>query len=329
MAISFNKVVTNSTPASPLAIDPAATANDVLISGEVCDFTDSSTFSITAFDAIARQETTTDAQNLGVNRKKAATGSEGSLNITNSAARAMIGFILALTGADNTTPEDVTTVVVNNNTGAASPATLTANITPVTDGCMIVAIMGTDTTASVNATTTFSTTSGTTGAWTTRADLNSGFNNIAVGTALQTTAGAITVQGSSSFASGTAGRAMIVMAIRPGAGGAAAFSLNAEPGSFTVTGAAAGVLAARILSADPGVLVITGSDAGVLAARILAADPGAYVVTGAEASLIRDAVMNAQPGAFSVSGADADLDFSGEQAVIVMPYKLFRLRRGR
>ena len=221
MAISFNKVVTNSTPASPLAINPAATANDVLISGQVCDFNDGSTFSVTGFDVIDRQETTTDAQNLGVNRKKAATGSEGSLNITNSAGRAMIGFILALTGGDNTTPEDVTSVKANNNTGASSPATLSASITPTTDGCMIVAIMGTDTTGSLNATTTFSTTSGTTGAWTTQADLNSGFNNIAVGTALQTTAGAITVQGSSTFASGTAGRAIILMAIRPAAGGAA------------------------------------------------------------------------------------------------------------
>src|SRR3990167_5375728 len=104
MAISFNKVVTNSTPASPLAIDPAATANDVLISGVVNDAISDSTFSITGFDAIAYQETTTDTQHIDVHRKKTATGSEGSLNITDSGAEDMIGFILALTGADNTTP---------------------------------------------------------------------------------------------------------------------------------------------------------------------------------------------------------------------------------
>ena len=219
MAITLNVIATNSANAHPLPINPGATLHDVLIAGVVTDSSgDGNPYAATSFDQLVLQHTTADSQDLAVLRKKDASGSEGSLDITNNIAAEMIGFIMSLTGADNTTPEDVASTVANNNTADASPWTIDTSITPVTDGCMIVAVMGSDTTsASTPVVHTFATTVGTTGAWTVRADLGTGFRKISVATAIQTIAGAITVRGTGTLAAVSAGRSMALLAIRPAA----------------------------------------------------------------------------------------------------------------
>lgn len=221
MAISYNTIASNSTPAHPLAINPGATLHDVLITGVVTDTTSTgSPFAETGFDQIALQSITIDGQNLAVLRKKDATGSEGSLNISDPSSAAMIGFTMAISGADNTTPENVISVEVSNNTADPAPAVIDGTIVPTTNGCMIVAVMGIDALSSADdPVAAFSTITGTTGAWTVRGDYHNGFYNIAVATCVQATAGSITVRGQVSSMAGNAGRSMVLIAIKPAAAG--------------------------------------------------------------------------------------------------------------
>jgi hypothetical protein len=81
--------------------------------------------------------------------------------------------------------------------------------------------------------------------------------------------------------------------------------INAAPGSFAVTGFATGNLGyGRALNAQPGTFIVTGSAAGTLADRVMNAVPGTYAVTGFAAGVPHDYNLNAQPGAFAVTGAD-------------------------
>ena len=167
----------------------------------------------------AWQVTTTDAQSLAVWIKNTgAAGGETSIDVTTSTVNLNGG--MAIGGVDATTFQDVTAPApANNNTGQSSVATITNSITPTTNGSLIIAIKGTDTTASTDATHTFS---GGGLTWTTRADQQDGFRNVGVGTAEQTTAAAITVTGSSTYSAGNAGQAMFLLALRnasPPAGG--------------------------------------------------------------------------------------------------------------
>lgn len=86
--------------------------------------------------------------------------------------------------------------------------------------------------------------------------------------------------------------------------------LTAAPGAYTLTGANAGALAGRLLSGNPGSYALTGFDASLLAARLLTAEPGAYVLTGSAASLLADRLLTAAPGSYSLTGAAAELLFT-------------------
>jgi hypothetical protein len=88
---------------------------------------------------------------------------------------------------------------------------------------------------------------------------------------------------------------------------AAARLFDAQPSSYTVTGAAATVVAGRAIDAASGLYSVTGSDATVLPARAILADPGAYTVTGAAATVAAGLLFDAQPGAYSVTGSAATI----------------------
>ena len=66
-------------------------------------------------------------------------------------------------------------------------------------------------------------------------------------------------------------------------GGAVAFDLDCQPGTFLLSGKAAGLLADRILSGDVGLYDINGISAGVCAGRMLGVDAGSYAIAGANA----------------------------------------------
>jgi hypothetical protein len=81
--------------------------------------------------------------------------------------------------------------------------------------------------------------------------------------------------------------------------------LDAASGSYSVTGADTGMYVGRKLSADPGAYSITGADAGLITSRILNAEAGSYTVTGFDATMGRLFTMNAEPGSYAITGADA------------------------
>jgi len=85
------------------------------------------------------------------------------------------------------------------------------------------------------------------------------------------------------------------------------FFLNADPGSYSITGIAANLIADHLLGANPGTYVITGIAADLLAGRILSADIGSYSLSGIAASLIADRLLNADPGVYTLTGIAADI----------------------
>lgn len=95
--------------------------------------------------------------------------------------------------------------------------------------------------------------------------------------------------------------------IHPAAAGGTNFPLDAQPGSYTLTGSVAGALASRIVNASPGSYAVTGSVAGLIAARLINAAPGSYVVTGDTAGLALERVLSADPGSYTITGIAATL----------------------
>ena len=85
------------------------------------------------------------------------------------------------------------------------------------------------------------------------------------------------------------------------------YSITASPGSYTVSGVAAGALADRLISANPGNYAITGIDAILVKGFNIIALPGEYVLTGADASLLAARLLNADPGSYAVTGVSATL----------------------
>jgi len=93
---------------------------------------------------------------------------------------------------------------------------------------------------------------------------------------------------------------------------ATAYTLNADPGSYLVSGVATSLTNQRQLIAAAGSYSITGSAALTAATRVLGAAPGSYSITGAPASLILNNggstyTLNADAGAYSITGSPAAL----------------------
>lgn len=96
----------------------------------------------------------------------------------------------------------------------------------------------------------------------------------------------------------------------PVAGGA--FFIDAQPATFSVTGAAAGLVAARYIDAQPATFSIAAADAGLYAARNINAQPASYTINGIDADLVYTPAtgsffIDAQPASFSITGANAGL----------------------
>lgn len=88
------------------------------------------------------------------------------------------------------------------------------------------------------------------------------------------------------------------------------YVLSADPGSYAITGSAAGLPAGRKVAADPGAYAITGQAANLVksgGAFTLAADPGSYALTGLAAGLRAARLVSAVPGAYGVTGQAAGL----------------------
>lgn len=217
--MAYSNSWVNNTPATPLAVTVAPTANDVLYMWVIADATVLTMTWPSGFTQLAQQTCTADGQVTSIARKLAATGSETSLSASDSQGSNLIGGVVSFSGRDNTTPEDFVTNVTNNNTAAASAWTLASgSVTPGHNGADLLAFIGHDVDGSNAVVTTFATTSGTTGAWTKRQESGSGFIRGAIGTATQTTAGAFVVTATGTSAGEHAGRSLITIGIKAASG---------------------------------------------------------------------------------------------------------------
>jgi len=89
-----------------------------------------------------------------------------------------------------------------------------------------------------------------------------------------------------------------------------AYTLIADPGSYTITGAPATLSTSLNLNAAAGSYTITGAPATLSTSLNLNADPGSYTITGAPATLSRSIPLNADPGSYTITGAPATLSRS-------------------
>lgn len=96
------------------------------------------------------------------------------------------------------------------------------------------------------------------------------------------------------------------------------YTLAADPGTYALTGSAAGLRAGRLLSAAPGTYALSGSAAGLRATRRLAADPGTYAMTGSVAGLYAGRRLVAAPGVYTIDGLDAELIVTGGGAFVLV-----------
>lgn len=88
------------------------------------------------------------------------------------------------------------------------------------------------------------------------------------------------------------------------------YTLTAEPGMFTYSGGAANLLRGLRLGADVGSFSYTGADAGLQTNTTLTAENGDFTYTGGDANLLKGWRLAAETGTFVYSGADATLIYT-------------------
>jgi hypothetical protein len=83
--------------------------------------------------------------------------------------------------------------------------------------------------------------------------------------------------------------------------------LNAEAGSYALTGSAATLLLGRAVVAATGVYTLTGAGATFVLGKVMNAAAGSYALTGSAATLLWARAVNAAAGVYSLTGAAATL----------------------
>lgn len=88
------------------------------------------------------------------------------------------------------------------------------------------------------------------------------------------------------------------------------YTLNADGGIFTYSGAAASTLFNRRLSADGRSFSYSGASSALRLNRLLAANGSAFSYTGASADLLLNRMLSADGASFAYSGAAATLTYT-------------------
>jgi hypothetical protein len=88
------------------------------------------------------------------------------------------------------------------------------------------------------------------------------------------------------------------------------YVLDADTGSYTVSGTDAALSKGLTVGADAGSYAVSGTDAGLEHDKQVTADAGSYSVSGTDAGLYYGFVVSADAGSYSVSGTDATFDRS-------------------
>lgn len=227
MAADYSNSWVTSTPANPVSVTISPAADDLLISVAITDTAAAGDLDSTpsGWTQQHRGQSTNDNMTFQSCWKKA-TGAETAVAFQSSSTNSQIAGVIACSGVDTATPLDVTPATVASST---AQTTTDLSITPVSDGCLLVYVIGVDA-GSSDYSFSFSTTAGSTGSWTVRRDINNGFLNYAIATAVQTTAGAVTVRCTST----SGGRVGVLYALRPAATGTSeqtAFRFGVDDGN--------------------------------------------------------------------------------------------------
>ncbi len=85
------------------------------------------------------------------------------------------------------------------------------------------------------------------------------------------------------------------------------YFLNAEPGSYSISGFDAKPLADRKMNAEPGSYLLVSPDGKLLVDRKMNAEPGSYLLVSPDGKLFAVRKMNAAPGSYSLTGFDGKL----------------------
>lgn len=253
-APTFRAGWSNSTPASPQNWTIAAAIHDLLLLYVVNDNVNATFTGAAGFTAVTGTPTHSsfDGQDFYAAYKKDALGTETSVTLdTNSG---VIGGILAFAGVDNTTPFDVTPVIPAVTSSGASPYSVTASITTVTDNCTLVALVGFDTSSGVDVVATESTST-----WTKPQDLNSGFYNAAAFYKAAGAAGTYSVTITGTAAGSSAVRSIQLYALRPAVTGGTGAAVLASTLSASATVTPALTTAIRLAASVAGAAVITAA----------------------------------------------------------------------
>jgi hypothetical protein len=102
-------------------------------------------------------------------------------------------------------------------------------------------------------------------------------------------------------------RSQVLGGLTPSSG---AYSLNAEPASYAVTGVAATVVAARVIDAQPAAYTVTGVAATFARAFSLDSQPGSYTLTGVAVTFERTFSLDSQPGEYTLTGVASTLEYA-------------------
>lgn len=232
---------------------------------------------------------------------KVASGEAGNYTFSHSSADTE-GYMYRLTGADTSTPIDVTPAASQCASGANGSVTNYAAITTVTNGAFVILCeamwdsgAGSDTVTGSNPTI---------------AVRRSGGNSW-IGDGLQTTAGTTTARTRTNGNGPSTGSinspwASLVVPIRPATGGGNT-TLTANTGTFAITGVATGLKRGLKTAGATGSYAITGQTAGLKTGRKVAANTGAVAITGQTANFLRTYLLAADTGSVLITGQTAGL----------------------
>lgn len=231
-------------------------------------------------------------------------GASPDASVTVSGGEANRGAVAAIhvwRSVDSGTPLDVSaTTATGTGTGQPNPP----SITPISTGAVVIAVGGGSGPSGMEANFTQSELS--------NFITESEGNNDVAGNVVTATVG----MGSFAWSSGAfnpaawtggstdAGDSWTAISIALRSSGIA---IEAEAGSFALTGADATFGKTYILGAETGSFVLTGSGANLEYGRVFSAESGSFALTGSDASLHKGFTLPVEAGTFTLTGSAATL----------------------
>lgn len=122
-------------------------------------------------------------------------------------------------------------------------------------------------------------------------------------------AGTFTMQCTATQATG-GGWVHVMVNIKAAGGGGSTYTLDADAGSYAITGTAAALEHGYLIDADTGSYAISGQDAALQQGYQVAVDAGAYAISGSDADFIYNRAIDADAGSYLINGAAASLEYT-------------------